>query len=388
VTATFRIGRVAGVDIGIHWSWLFIAILLCWSLAAGVFPETNPGLDDGVYVAMAAVAVPAFFACLLAHELGHARQARREGMVIEGIVLWLLGGVARFAGRFPSARAELRIALAGPAVSAVLGVLLIAVSVLVPLPAAVDGTVHWLGYINLLLLAFNLLPFMPLDGGRVLRAILWEIKGNFTSATRAAAGIARGAAQLMIFAGIFLAFAGAGLGGLWIALIGWFLLNAAEAEAADARARSALAGLRVADVMVRSPDSVDAAMPLDRFMAGIVLASRHTAYPVLRDGAPVGLVSFRNLPETAASWPSATVADRMLPLDQCLVVSPQAPLADVLPDLLSRPERRALVVEDGRLAGLLTATDVLRLAEVSELVAQSFGQMTARPASDPVRRAS
>ena len=171
--ATWRLGRIAGVEIGVSWTWLFIVALVTWSLAAAVFPEANPGLDDATYAAMAAIAVPIFFACLLLHELGHAVVARREGMVIDGITLWVLGGVARFRGRFPSAGAEFRIAIAGPAVSLLLGLVFIAAAWLLRLPAVVDGVVHWLGAINLTLLAFNLLPALPLDGGRVLRAALW-----------------------------------------------------------------------------------------------------------------------------------------------------------------------------------------------------------------------
>ena len=142
--ASFRLGRVAGVEIGVNWSWLVIFGLIAWSLGAVTFPESNPGLGDGAYVAMAAVAAVLFFGSLLLHELGHAVVAKREGMEIEGIVLWLFGGVAQFKGLFPSAGAELRIALAGPAVSLAIGVGLLAVAVAAPLPAVVDGVVTWL----------------------------------------------------------------------------------------------------------------------------------------------------------------------------------------------------------------------------------------------------
>jgi Zn-dependent protease len=158
VQTSFRLGRVAGVEIGANWSWLFVVALIIWVLAAGVFPESNPGLSDGAYLAMAATAAVFFFASLLLHELGHAVQARREGMELDGITLWIFGGVAKFKGKFPSAGAELRIAVAGPLVSLVLGIAFLTFAALVPLPSGVDGVVFWLGSINLILLAFRRPP--------------------------------------------------------------------------------------------------------------------------------------------------------------------------------------------------------------------------------------
>src|SRR5918996_2351943 len=154
--STFTLGRIAGIPIGINWSWLLVFALIAWSLAARIFPETNPGLGDGTYVAMALVATVLFFASLLLHELGHALQARREGMEIDGITLWLFGGVAAFKGMFPSAGAEFRIAIAGPLVTLVLGVAFVGLAMLVPLTDSVDGVLAWLGITNLLLLVFNL----------------------------------------------------------------------------------------------------------------------------------------------------------------------------------------------------------------------------------------
>src|ERR671918_1140621 len=160
----FTIGRFGGVEVRLHWSLLAVFALIVWSLAEGVFPDQNPGLSDGTYLAMAIVAASFFFASVLLHELGHAFQARREGMEIDGITLWLFGGVARFKGMFPSAGAELRIAIAGPAVSLALGFLFVAFAAIMSLPEAVDGVAAWLGFINLILLVFNLLPALPLDG--------------------------------------------------------------------------------------------------------------------------------------------------------------------------------------------------------------------------------
>jgi Zn-dependent protease/CBS domain-containing protein len=368
MSSTFRLGRVAGVEIGAHWSWLLVAALITWSLAEGVFPTTNPGLSDATYLVMALVAVPVFFAALLLHELGHAVTAKREGMEIDGITLWVFGGVAKFRGHFPSAGAEFRIAVAGPAVTLVLGVLFLTVSLLLPLPAAVDGTLHWLGYINLVLLAFNLLPAFPLDGGRVLRAALWQRTGDERQATRTAAGFGRGFGQMLIVGGLLLAITGAVISGLWFVFIGWFLVAAAEAEAAEVTARAALAGLRVADAMVPAPVTVDAGVTLQHFVDDVFLHHRHTAYPVVEDGRPVGLITFRDAAAAdRAGWSTATVGERRHRLRDVLVLEPEQPLEAAWPDLLGDPLRRALVTgPDGRLAGLLSSTDVMRILELGE----------------------
>jgi Zn-dependent protease/CBS domain-containing protein len=366
VESTFRLGRVAGIEIGVNWSWLLVVVLVVWSLASGVFPKTNPGLSDGAYLAMAVAAAALFFASLFLHELGHALQARREGVEIDGITLWVFGGVARFKGMFPSAGAEFRIAIAGPLVSLVLGLAFLAFSLLVPLPPEIDGVCFWLGYINLSLLAFNLLPALPLDGGRVLRAALWARKKDFAAATRIAARLGGLFGQLMIVSGLFLVIFVGAFGGVWLAFIGWFLLMAAAAEQGMAEARTALAGLRVADVMVRNPVVVDPDLTLDRFIDDVFFRHRHTAYPVVAaDGTVLGIVSFRHVAEVdRADWPRLTVRDRMLPLDRVVVLDAGMDLSEALTELAQNDLGRALVVSDGRLVGLLSITDASRLLEL------------------------
>lgn len=236
MTPTFRFGRVAGIEVSVNWTWLLVLALLVWSLSAGIFPETNPGLSDTTYLAMALVAASLFFASLFLHELGHALQARREGVEIDGITLWLFGGVARIRGEMPSPGAELRIAAAGPAVTLVIGGICMAVPALASLPSSVDGVVVWLGYVNLALLAFNLIPAFPLDGGRILRAVLWRASGDMARATRAAAHAGRAFGIALIAVGFLAAFAD-GFGGLWLAFLGFFLLSAADAELTAVRRR-------------------------------------------------------------------------------------------------------------------------------------------------------
>jgi len=362
--SSIRLGSIRGIEIGVNWSWLVVFALIVWTLATAIFPDQNPGLSDVGYALMAVVAAVAFFASLLAHELGHAFQARREGMEIEGITLWLFGGVARFKGQFPSAGGEFRIAVAGPLVSLVIGVACVLVA-RAALPTEVDGVLSWLGYINLVLLVFNLLPALPLDGGRVLRSALWQARGDFAWATSIAATIGRGFGYAMIAGGVFRFIFEGAFSGAWLAFIGWFLLAAAGAEQRSLAARQALAGLRVRDVMAREPVSVPPDLTLGRFMDEVVWARRFTTYPVVEDGRAVGLVPFRRVAEVPRSeWDARTVRECMIPLEQVPTLRPDEPLFDALETLSEAPVGRGLVLDGTRLLGLLSVTDLARALEI------------------------
>jgi Zn-dependent protease/predicted transcriptional regulator len=365
VSDGFEIGRIAGIRVAIHWSWLVVFVLITWTLAASVFPDQNPGLSDSTYVTMAVAAAVLFFTALLLHELGHALQAQREGVEIDGITLWLFGGVASFKGMFPSAGAEFRIAIAGPLVSLVIGVAFVLGAWMLDLPRAVDGVASWLGFINLFLLAFNMIPALPLDGGRVLRSALWARSGNLAAATRTAAKVARGFAFLLIAAGLAELVLLGSFGGVWLAFLGWFLLQAAAGEARALAARQALGGLRVADLMVRDPATVPDGMSLGRFMDDVVWSRRFTTYPVVEDGRVVGLLPFRCVAEIPRrEWDGHTVRDCMLQLDQVPVLAPDDQVVDALDRLGESDVKRALVLDDGRLVGLLSITDLARALEL------------------------
>jgi Zn-dependent protease len=362
---SFELGRIAGIRIGVNWSWLVVFALIVWTLAATIFPDSNPGLSDGTYLAMAIVAAVLFFVSLLLHELGHALVARREGVEIEGITLWLFGGVAKFKGMFPSAGAEFRIAVAGPIVSLGIGVFFVLIALVGDLPEAVDGVVGYLGYINLVLLVFNLIPALPLDGGRVLRSILWQTKGDFRWATNVAAEVARVFAYLFIGLGLAEVFFLNSFAGVWLAFLGWFLLQAAGAEARYLATRQALGGLRVRDLMVRDPITVAPDLSLGRFMDEVVWPHRHTAYPVVDDGRAVGLLPFRSVAEVPrGEWDGRSVRDAMLSLDDVPALAEDDDLVDALAKLGSSDVRRGLVLDDGSLAGLLSITDLSRALEV------------------------
>lgn len=358
---TLSLGRIAGIKVGLNWSWAIVFALIAWSLAAAVFPAQDPGLSKGAYVAMGLVAAGLFFLSLLLHELGHAVVARREGMEIEGITLWLFGGVARFRGMFPGPGAEFRIAVAGPFVTLLIGVACVLIAALTSFSSAVDGVAAWLGYINLVLLGFNLLPALPLDGGRVLRAALWKATGDFGRATLMASGISRVLAFVMIGLGVALFIAHGAFSGAWLAFIGWFLLMAAAAEERSVMAREALGGLMVRDLMVGSPVTARADETLGQFMDETAGTSRHSAYPVVEDGRAVGLLPFTCIVRTPREqWDERRVAECMLPRAEVPVLTESEGAFEALADLSELEAQHGLVVDGNRLVGFLALSDIAR----------------------------
>jgi Zn-dependent protease/predicted transcriptional regulator len=365
VTSSIQLGRIFGIQIGINWSWLVVFALILWTLASGIFPETNPGLSDGTYLGMAIAASLLFFTSLLLHELGHAVQARREGMEIDGITLWLFGGVARFKGMFPSAGAEFRIAIAGPLVSLALGLLFVLGAWLISGQQSIDGVAAWLGYINLMLLVFNLLPALPLDGGRVLRSALWRARNDFRWATRVAAGVGRGFGYLLIAAGVSLFIFEGSFSGAWLAFIGWFLLQAATSEDQYVVVSEALGDLHVRDLMVRDPVTVQADVSLGRFMDEIAWSRRFTTYPVMDDGRVVGLLSFRCVSEVPRTeWDRRSVRECMTERAKVPILDEDETAVEALAELSEAGIHRGLVVDGDRLVGLISITDLARALEV------------------------
>jgi Zn-dependent protease len=364
LSGNISLGRIGGVEVRINWSWLVIFALIVWTLADGVFPSTNPGLSGNTHLAMAIVAALLFVVSILLHELGHAWEARREGLEVDGITLWLFGGVSQFKGGFPSAGAEFRIAIAGPLVSLVLGVVFVLIAI-AGLPSAVDGVAAWLGYINLALLVFNLIPALPLDGGRVLRAALWQSKGDLAWATRVGTDIGRVFGYLFIGLGLAMFIFQGSFSGAWLAFIGWFLLQAATAEARYIATEAALHGLRVRDLMVRDPVTVDGDLTVGQFMDEVARSRRFTTYPVVDRERPIGLLAFGSVAALPRSeWDSRRVREAMLPLDRVPQLTEDETAIDALTALSSPASNRGLVVENGHLAGLLSITDLTRALEL------------------------
>lgn len=359
------LGRIAGIRVAASWTLLIVVALLVLGLAGGVFPREYPGLAAGWYLAAAAVGAALFLVSLLAHELAHALVARRAGVAVESITFWLFGGVARLSGDAANPVAALWIALVGPLTSlALAGVFAAAASGLrgAGAPRAVAGVPGWLAWTNLGLALFNLLPGAPLDGGRVLRALLWIRSGDRDRSARIAARAGRVLGIALVGLGIFQIFSGLGASGLWIAFIGWFLGGAARAEEELATARGTLAGIRVRDAMTPSPVAVPASASVAQVLAEMTTRLRFTSLPVLDDrGALVGLVTLRRLREAPPERRAATrVGEVACPREDLVTVSPDEPLADLLGRVSAGEDRRALVLEGGQLVGIVSPADIMR----------------------------
>jgi Zn-dependent protease/CBS domain-containing protein len=378
MNGNLSIGRYGGVEVRLNWSLLAVVALIVWSLTDGVFPRQNPGLSHNTYLGMAVVASLLFLASIVLHELGHSWVALREGIEVDSITLWLFGGVSQLKGRFASPGAEFRVAVSGPLVSIGLGILFVLIAV-AGLPSAVDGVAAWLGYINLILAVFNLLPASPLDGGRVLHAVLWRAKGDFAWATRVASEIGQGFGYLFIALGIAMFVFQGSFSGAWLAFIGWFLLQGARAEARYVATEQALGGLRVRDLMVRHPVTVDADSTIGRFMDDVAWSHRFTTYPVLEGDRPVGLLAFASVAAVPRSeWDTQRVRDTMFPLDDIPLLTEDETAVDALEELTAPTGNRGLVVDNGHLAGLLSITDIARALEVGRNPAQA-------PSAGPTR---
>lgn len=365
-----RIGRIGGVRVGANWSLLVVFWLIAWGLASGRLPRDYPGYADGAYWVAGILTALAFYGALLAHELGHALVARRQGIEVDGITLWLFGGVTKMKGESATPAGAAWVAAVGPAISLAAAAGFAVLSLVLDLagaPALVAGTAGWLARINVVLAVFNLLPAAPLDGGRLLSALLWKRRGDRLGAAVSAARAGRGLGYLLIAAGLLGVSAGDGVGGLWFVFLGWFLLMAARSEQMVAETRSHLDGVRVADVMTPAPVVAPGWVTVDAFLEDYALRHRFSSFPVERfDGELDGLVTINRLKGVPRDQRGAVrVLDVACPLAEVPIVRSDAMLLDLAGQLSGCADGRALVIDDGRLVGIVSPTDIARAVELS-----------------------
>ena len=354
--------RVAGVEIAIDYSWLIIFALVLWSLSAGYFPALHPGYPRTEYWMVGMAATLLFFASIVIHELAHAIVANHLGQPIERISLFIFGGMAHLGHEPTSARDELKIAAAGPLMSFVLGAFFLAVPHVLGLNQSFPmwaSVFDYLGFINFALGLFNLLPGFPLDGGRILRAVLWARSGDFRQATARASEWGKGIAYGLIFLGALQIFAGALIGGLWLIFIALFLKGAASSSYQSLVIEQVLGSIRVSDLMVRDPITIDAATTVAETIGDHFMRHGHGGYPVLRDGRVVGLISLsqvRDCPvEERANKP---ISEIMRPIDPAIVIAPDAPVSNALRQMAESDSGRLIVMEQDRLMGLITRSAI------------------------------
>jgi len=359
-----KLFRLFGFEVGLDPSWFIIAALVAWSLAAGLFPMLYRGLTAATYWAMGIAGTLALFGSVIVHEFCHSWVARRQGMPMQGITLFLFGGVSRMSDEPPSASNEFWMSVAGPVSSLVLaavmyGVWILGTQALWPIP--VLGVVGYLAWINFLLALFNLLPAFPLDGGRILRAALWGAKKDLAWATRVASGIGQGFAVLLIAWGLLNMFTGNVIGGLWPVLIGWFLFAAAKASYQQVLTRQALKGEPVSRFMQTDPVTVEPSMKVSNLVDDYILRYDFQMFPVIEQGRLQGCVTSGDVKKLSReSWPATEVQAIEHSCTPETVASPDEDAARALARMNQTGSTRLMVVDHDRLLGIVTLKDLLR----------------------------
>jgi Zn-dependent protease/CBS domain-containing protein len=350
-----RLGRLAGIEIKLDYSWFIVFVIVTWSLAVHYFPGVQPGWSPAVYWLIGAVTSVLFFASVLAHEMAHSIVSRLQGVPVRDITLFIFGGAARISQGPRRPRDEFLMAVVGPVMSVALAV---AFGLLWWLSRASDSPFHvltgWLSGTNFALALFNMIPGFPLDGGRVLRAIAWSVTGNLRRATRVACTVGRVVAFGFIVFGIWEILTGSWANGLWIAVIGWFLDSAAAQSYRQLELEQALAGRQVREVMSQCP-AVSSGLRLDAVVDRVVLPSGERCFSVLDEGRLVGLLTSRRITAVPREeWPLTRVDEVMIPLAKLRIVQPADDLAAAFHTMTAEDINLLPVVEDGRPVGVVT----------------------------------
>lgn len=357
---SFHLIKLAGIDVGLHYTWLIIFALITWSLATGFFPQVYPGWDTATYWITGGLASVLLFVSVLIHEIAHSLMARSKGMTVTSITLFIFGGVSNLEEEPPKASTEFLMSVVGPLSSLVLAGVFWALLLAVPSPRSPLGALlTYLALINAILAAFNLLPAFPLDGGRVFRSILWGSTGNLMKATNIAATVGKAFGWALIAAGVVQLFGGNVLGGIWLGFIGWFLGGAADASRRETTVRHQLANAKVKDAMSAEPALIDPNMPVSELVLNIFRRRYGRAVPVCEDGQLSGIVTLtdvRGLPPE--QWEHTPVRN-ILTKGPLHYVRPDDDLTTAL-DLITKYDvNQVLVLREGQCAGVVSRADIL-----------------------------
>jgi Zn-dependent protease/CBS domain-containing protein len=380
----FRVARLFGINIYIDWSWIFIFLLVTWNLAGVVFPTIYPQMDFGTVLALSVGASLLFFASVLVHELAHSLVAKARGLPVRRITLFIFGGVSNIEREPPSPATEFLVTIVGPLSSLLLGILFIYLGTqnmeTLTLPSLeafgqlepLSTLFLWLGSINILLAVFNMIPGFPLDGGRILRSIIWAISGNLRWSTRIATWVGQAVAWLFILTGIAMVFGfqvpifGTGLvGGLWLAFIGWFLNMAASQSYQQVVVADMLEGVPVARLMRSDPPLVDPQTRISRLIDKHIMGTDERAFPVLEHDRLVGLVCLEDVRKVPrAEWDNTMVQEVMTPAAELVTLSPRMDSNEAFQKLAQRDIRQMPVIENGQLVGMLRRRDIMRFLQL------------------------
>lgn len=365
---SFRLFTILGIPIEINISWFIILGLVIFTLAQGYFPFQLPSMPSYIYWIMAVLTALLLFTCLLLHELSHSYVARLNNLPISGITLFVFGGVAHMEKEPNSPKVEFLMALAGPLMSVFLALIFFSISkialFLIYFPA-IYIIADYLAFINIAVAVFNLVPGFPLDGGRILRALIWHFSKNLTFATRIASNFGKAFAFTLMGLGLINLVRGSFISGLWLIFIGLFLLEAAEVSYRQLIAKKMLKGVKVKNIMAQNIITVPPDITLDRLIDDYFFKYRHSIFPVMEDDTILGIVTFHGIKETPkAEWADTKAKDVMINLKNDFFVNKDLDATHALYKLASNGINRALVIESGKLIGILSQKDLMRLFEL------------------------
>ncbi len=366
-------GKIGGIEIKIHATWVLVALLVVWSLADSYFPSSAPGYSTAAYWVAGIVVTLCFFLSLLLHELAHSLVARRRGLKVVGITLYLFGGVSEIGDEAQTPEDEIRITAVGPLTSLGLAAgFAVLWSIFGGMSDLAAASLGYLAVINLFLGIFNLIPGAPLDGGRLLQAIVWKRTGDREHASRVAAGAGIVVGYVLVTIGIVYVFNGSWVNGLWLVFLGWYLQSMAAQERNAYHVRSVFAGLRVADLVNRDTPGIDPGETLDRVVHDVIVPRQIRAAPVISGGRFAGLLTLEriaNVPHDA--WPRTTAASAMIPAGQVAFATLDQPLEEAVAEMQRRDVNQLPVLDGGAFAGFLSRDAVLRRLEIQRRLATS-----------------
>jgi len=366
VEASWKLGRIRGIEIGVHYTWIFIFALLSYSLAVDYFPSLYGNWSTGQYWTISIIASLLLFASVVAHELGHSFVAIARGIPVKSITLFIFGGVASLSQDTEDARTEFQVAIAGPAVSFVIAAVSLGLSYLMrDVNSQLEGIFFYLAMANGLLVAFNLIPGFPLDGGRVFRSIVWGITHSMERATNIAGTVGVIIGYLFIVLGIFVMFSGVLISGIWFVAIGWFLQNAAQQSMQQLRMDQTFHDVSIAMLMQVNPPSVEPQATLEDLVEHHILGQNTRGVPVVQDGILKGIITLSDIKSVPRlQWRDYRVLDRMTPRDRLVTVTPDSPLSEALQEMSARDIHQIPVVRGDALVGLLTRNDIIRFIQL------------------------
>lgn len=359
----FNLGKVFGIQVRLHYSWFIIFILITWTLATSYFPVTYPNWSLTTKIAAGIITSLLFFASVLAHELAHSLVGRANGIPIKSITLFIFGGVAQMTREATKAGAEFKMAAAGPACSLVIGGVFAVVWVLTRnIIEPVAAMAFYLALANGLLAAFNLIPGLPLDGGRVFRSLVWRFSGNYQRSTRIATRLGQGIAYAFVLGGILMmVFLQEWIGGLWLIFIGWFLQNAASASYRQAQWQEALRGTTASQVMTSHYTTIPPNITLKQLVEEYVLPTGQRFFLVADESGFKGILTLRNIKSVAQSgWSTTPVAQVMVPADQLKAARPEQDVLNIMEEMNENAINQMPVVDGGRVIGLITRDNLIK----------------------------